>query len=328
MAGLPRRVGHRLIFVDPAGIEVDGLVKRYRKAKTPAVAGISFDVRAGEFFALLGPNGAGKTTTISVLTTTLQPTTGSVRVAGHDVVADAAEVRRRVGIIFQQPSLDVNLSGEQNVRLHAIMYGLHPYRPSYRSMPRAYREQVDELATLLGIQRDIFRPVRTLSGGMKRKLEILRSLLHRPNVLFLDEPTAGLDAASRRELWAYLRRVQAESATTVLLTTHYLEEAEGADRVCIISDGQVVATGSPAELTRRLAGQQFLYLDAADRSRLRGELHTLGVAFDEAAEFRVATADGDVHRLLRAISTPLSVVRTHTPTLEDAYLDIVKGDER
>jgi len=304
-------------------IEVDGLVKRYRKAKAAAVDGVSFDVRAGEFFALLGPNGAGKTTTISVLTTTLLPTAGSVRVAGSDVVASPAAVRRQVGIIFQSPSLDMNLTGEHNVRLHAILYGLSPYRPSYRAMPASYRSAVSELAGLLGIERDIFRPVRTLSGGMKRKLEILRSLMHRPRVLFLDEPTAGLDAASRRELWAYLRRVQSDSGTTVFLTTHYLEEAERADGVCVIAAGRVVAAGSPSELTRRLVGRQLLYLDAADRGRLRAELRARGVGFEDTSAFRIAADDAGVQRLLRTLDTPLTLVRTHAPTLEDAYLDIV-----
>ena len=305
-------------------VEVDGLVKRYRKAADPAVDGVSFDVHGGEFFALLGPNGAGKTTTISVLTTTLLPTAGAVRVAGADVVADAAEVRRRVGIIFQQPSLDRNLTGEQNLRLHVVMYGVHPWRPTYRTMPAAYRQAVAELATLLGIERDIFRPVRTLSGGMKRKLEILRSLLHRPEVLFLDEPTAGLDPASRRDLWAYLRRVQRESGTTVFLTTHYLDEAEGADAVCVIAGGRVVAAGSPLELTRRLVGRQQLLLDAPDRAALRSELVACGVAIqDEGPPVRVAADDAEVQRLLRALRTPLTLVRTHAPTLEDAYLEIV-----
>ena len=304
-------------------VEVDGLVKRYHKATAAAVDVVSFDVRPGEFFALLGPNGAGKTTTISVLTTTLLPTAGTVQVAGRGVTDDPAAVRRSIGIIFQQPSLDLNLSGEHNVRLHAILYGLFPYRPSYRAMPAAYRSAVAELAGMLGIERDIFRPVRTLSGGMKRKLEILRSLLHRPRVLFLDEPTAGLDAASRRELWSYLRRVQSDSGTTVFLTTHYMEEAERADRACVIASGRVVAAGSPAELTRRLTGRQLLLLDAEDRDRLRAELRTLRIPFEEGTPLRIAAGDGDAQRLLRSIETPLSVVRTHAPTLEDAYLDIV-----
>ncbi len=304
-------------------VEVNELAKRYRRSATKAVDGVSFDVRRGEFFALLGPNGAGKTTTISVLTTTLLPTSGLVRVAGHDVVRDAAAVRRRVGILFQHPSLDVNLTGEQNIRLHAILYGLFPYRPSYKTMPHSYRAAVGELADLLGIEGDIFRPVRTLSGGMKRKLEILRSLLHRPEVLFLDEPTAGLDAASRRDLWEYLRRVQADSGTTVFLTTHYLEEAERADQVCVIAGGRVVSAGTPIELTQRLVGRQLLYLDAEDRDCLRAELRARGVRFDEGKPFRILAGDGEVQRLLRAVETPLTVVRTHVPTLEEAYLDIV-----
>ncbi len=316
-----------VIDVPPPVIEVEELVKRYRKATTPAVDGVSLEVTRGEFFTLLGPNGAGKTTTISVLTTTLLPSAGTVRVAGFDVVRDAGVVRRRVGIIFQQPSLDRNLTGEQNIRLHAILYGRYPYRPSYRAMPRSYRETVSELSVLLGIERDIFRPIRTMSGGMKRKLEILRSLLHRPEVLFLDEPTAGLDAVSRRELWAYLRRVQAENDTTIFLTTHYLEEAEGADRVCIIARGKVVATGSPTELTHRLVSRHLLYLDAADRNQLRAELRARDVEFEETPTFTVAASQEVAPQLVQSIQTPLSMVRTYAPTLEDAYLDIIGRED-
>src|SRR5258708_7487402 len=190
-------------------IEVRDLVKRYRKADRNAVDGITFGVGAGEFFALLGPNGAGKTTTLSILTTTLAPTAGRAVIDGFDVVADAAAVRQRVGIIFQRPSLDKNLTGEENVRFHAILYGLYPYAPAYRLMARGSRPQVEDWAARLEIGRDIFRPVRTYSGGMLRKLEIVRSLVHRPAVLFLDEPTTGLDAPSRRALWSYLRDIRA-----------------------------------------------------------------------------------------------------------------------
>ncbi len=306
-----------------AAVHVEDLVKTYRKATESAVAGVSFTVRPGEFFALLGPNGAGKTTTISVLTTTLAPTSGTVRVAGHDVVRESAAVRRRVGIIFQNPSLDRNLSGEQNVRLHAILYGLHPYRPSYRAMPPAYRSAVAELADLLGLGDDIFKPVRTLSGGMKRKLEIIRSLLHRPDVLFLDEPTAGLDPASRRELWSYLRDVQRGSGTTVFLTTHYLEEAEHADQVCVIAQGKVVATGSPGELTQRLVGRSLLLLDGPDRDGLRADLGRAQATFTGAGPFEVIADDAEAQRVISAVGVPLTLVRTHAPTLEDAYLEIV-----
>ena len=308
-------------------IAVEALVKTYRKSKANAVDGVSFDVRQGDFFALLGPNGAGKTTTISILTTTLLPSAGQVRIAGHNVVDASDEVRRRIGIIFQHPSLDVNLTGEQNVRLHAIMYGLYPYRPTYRSMPAAYRSSVDGLASLLGIGAEIMKPVRTMSGGMKRKFEILRSLLHRPEILFLDEPTAGLDPTSRRDLWRYLRNVQAESGTTVFLTTHYLEEAENADQVCVIAKGHVVANGSPAELRRGLVGRSILLLDSPDRAGLRADLDRLGASYAENAAFELAADASDAQRIIAAIGVPLSVMRTHEPTLEDAYLEIVGSSQ-
>ena len=310
----------------PPAIQVDGLVKRYRKAERNAVDGITFEVGAGEFFALLGPNGAGKTTTLSILTTTLVPTDGRALIDGLDVVADAAAVRQRVGIIFQRPSLDKNLTGEENVRFHAILYGLYPYAPAYRLMAPGYRRQVEDWAELLGLGRDIFRPVRTYSGGMLRKLEIVRSLVHRPRVLFLDEPTTGLDAPSRRALWSYLRDVRATNATTIVLTSHYLEEAEQADRICVIDAGRVIATGSPSELTSALASE-YLLVDAADRAGLRTELAGLGLEPAGDGPFRLAVGTSDAHSVLRRIETPLTVVRTHAPSLEDAYLEIVSRAE-
>ena len=307
-------------------IEVEGLVKRYRKAKRNAVDGISFNVRAGEFFALLGPNGAGKTTTISILTTTLAPTDGRATIDGHDIVRQASAVRRRVGIIFQRPSLDQNLTAEENIRFHAVLFGLYPYRPAYGLMPAGYRRQVGELAALLGLEREIFDPIRTYSGGMRRKLEIVRSLMHRPKVLFLDEPTAGLDAPSRRTLWDHLRAVREESGTTILLTTHYLEEAEQADRICIIDAGRVVREGTPATLKADLS-REYLVVDAEDRGHLRLELDRLGFRPEGSGPFTVALDGRGAHATLKAIETPLTVVRTESPTLEDAYLEIVNRAE-
>ncbi len=304
-------------------IEVRDLVKRYRKADRNAVDGVSFGVRAGEFFTLLGPNGAGKTTTISILTTTLTPTAGTVLIGGCDAVADPAGVRRQVGIIFQKPSLDLNLSGEENVRFHAMLYGLHPYRPLFRMMPRAYREQVGALAAVLGLEREIFKPVKTLSGGMKRKLEIIRGLMHRPRVLFLDEPTAGLDAASRRNLWDYLREVRTRDDTTIVLTTHYLEEAEEADRICILDQGRVASLGSPGNIKAHLLDEEYLVLDAADRVALRRELSAQGLTLTGEAPFRVSLTGRSAQQVIQALRTPLTVLRTHSPTLEDAYLRIV-----
>ena len=304
-------------------IEVERLVKRYRRAPANAVDGVSFTVDHGAFFALLGPNGAGKTTTISILTTTLAPTTGDVRIAGYDAVRQAAEVRRNVGIIFQKPSLDLNLTAEENVRFHAILYGLSPFRPSFASMPRAYREQVERLAGMLGIADALGKPVKKLSGGMQRKLEIVRSLLHQPKILFLDEPTAGLDPQSRRNLWDYLRAIRAENGVTLFLTTHYLEEAEQVDNVCVINAGQIVALGTPAEVKAQLV-RDYLLIDAANREHLRAELRRTNFPFTETPLFRIEVAGGGVQDVLRQIETPLTVVQTHTPSLEDAYLEIVR----
>jgi ABC-2 type transport system ATP-binding protein len=182
-------------------IAVDHLTKRYKKASTPAVDDISFQVAPGELFAFLGPNGAGKTTTISILTTTLAKTSGTVTIAGHDLDRETAAVRREIGIIFQKPSIDTHLSGEENIRLHVALYGVYGYRPFYRAMPAEYRQRIEHLADVVGLGSDLFRPLKTFSGGMTRKLEIVRSLMHRPAVLFLDEPTSGLDPISRRGLW-------------------------------------------------------------------------------------------------------------------------------
>ena len=272
--------------------------------------------------ALLGPNGAGKTTTISILTTTLRPTSGSVLIDGRDAVKDPAAVRRQVGIIFQKPSLDLNLSGEENVRFHAMLYGLYPYRPLFRLMPRAYRHQVRELGAVLGLGKEIFKPVKTLSGGMKKKLEIIRGLMHRPYVLFLDEPTAGLDAASRRNLWDYLREVRRTYETTIFLTTHYLEEAEEADRICILDQGRIVSLGTPSEIKAHLL-DEYLLLDSSDRDALRRELTALGLHFSERGEFQVSLDGRSAQDVIRSIGVELTVLKTHSPSLEDAYLRIV-----
>ncbi len=307
----------------PQVVEVENLTKRYKGAKNCAVDGISFSVAAGEFFTLLGPNGAGKTTTISILTTTLSPTSGTARIGGHDIQREAARVRQNIGIIFQQPSLDFNLTAEENIRFHAVLYGLYPFRPTFSTMPRQYRRQVSELAALLGLEQEMGRPVKKFSGGMRRKLEIIRSLLHEPAILFLDEPSAGLDPVSRRTLWEYLRQVRRERGTTIFLTTHYLDEAEEADTACIINHGRIVAYGAPGQVKAQLT-ETYLILDAPDHNRLRDELRRLQVAFSEGSPFRVKVQGADVQKLLKAIDTPLSLVKTHDPSLEDAYLEIIK----
>jgi|GEM_PF-123493 len=308
-------------------ITVDHLIKRYKKAERNAVDDISFTVQPGALFSLLGPNGAGKTTTISILTTTLSATSGNVVMAGHDIARDASAVRREVGIIFQKPSLDLNLTAEENIRFHTALYGIYQFRPSFNFMPKAYQDQVRQLGQVLGIEAELFKPVKTYSGGMKRKLEIVRSLMHQPKVLFLDEPTVGLDPDSRQGLWKYLRQARIENNTTIFLTTHYLEEAEEADDVCVIDKGKIVAHGTPAEIKSSLV-EEFLLLDAADRDALRAELSQHDIPFTETPLFKVpVSGPAGVHPILRTITTPLSKVETHIPTLEDAYLAIVRKGE-
>ena len=303
-------------------VEVEDLVKRYRKAKVNAVDGISLKVEAGEFFALLGPNGAGKTTTISILTTTLAPTSGEVRICGFDLKREAAAVRAKVGIIFQNPSLDMNLSGEENVRMHAILYGLYPYRMSFRLMPAEYRRQVHELAEVVGMEKDLHQPVKKISGGMQRKLEIIRGLMHRPSVLFLDEPTRGLDVATRRSLWAYLRDVREQYQVTIVLTSHNLEEAEQADRLCILNHGRIVSMGSPGEVKSQPA-EDYLEVDAADRAQLRKELRDLNLDFQEDGVFIVRLNGRSVNEIVRNLEVPITRLSTRQASLEDAYLKVL-----
>jgi ABC-2 type transport system ATP-binding protein len=309
-------------------IEVEGLVKRYRKAKENSVDGVSFSVREGEFFAFLGPNGAGKTTTLSILTTTLAKTGGSVKVAGYDLDGQEKEIRRRIGVIFQGSSIDDNLTAEENIRLHAMLYGVFSFRPYYSLMPVGYKNKVEELSEMLGLGGGaVFRPIKTFSGGMKRKLEIVRSLIHEPKVLFLDEPTTGLDPASRRVLWKYLRSVRQRAQTTMFLTTHYLEEAEDADNVAIINGGRIIMRGTPRDITHRLV-QDVLVVDAEDRKILHETLLKHTAAIDGTGPFKVLLgANVRAQDVIKSIPIPLSVLDIDRPTLEEAYLKIIDGGE-
>ena len=305
-------------------IDVQHLVKRYRRSTANAVDGISFAVAPGQLFSLLGPNGAGKTTTISILTTTLMPTSGTVHISGHDLATHATEVRRQIGIVFQQPSLDVNLSAEENVRFHAVLYGLHPWRPLYRLMPLDYRRRVRELSELLGLESDMSKPVKSFSGGMRRKLEIVRTLMHRPRVLFLDEPTAGLDPESRRSLWSYLGEVRSRTDTTVFLTTHYLDETEDADAICVLNRGRVVAQGSPSQVKARLVRPRLL-VDARpqERDQLRSELERLGLQPEGHGPYLVRLDTVRPQVVIRSLGVELTQLEISGGTMEEAYLALL-----
>lgn len=222
-------------------IEVTSLVKRFGDVE--AVKGITFHVDPGEIFAFLGPNGAGKSTTIKMLTTLLAPTSGTLKLAGHDVTHDQAAVRKSFGIVFQDPSVDNDLTAYENMQLHAAMYGISR---------TAFASRAQELLTLVELWERRNALVKTFSGGMKRRLEIARGLLHHPHILFLDEPTLGLDTQTRNLLWNYVRSLNEKENMTVFFSTHYLEEAEQiADRIAMIDHGQIVALGTVNELKKQ-----------------------------------------------------------------------------
>jgi ABC-2 type transport system ATP-binding protein len=305
-------------------IHVEKLTKRYRNSEKPAVNNISFDVQPGEFFAFLGPNGAGKTTTISILTTTLAKTSGNVTISGYDVNSQAKNVRENIGIIFQNPSLDLNLSAEENIRLHVNLYGTYTYKPLFRLMPKEYQNQVIEMAQYMGIREDLFKPLKTFSGGMKRKLEVIRGLMHKPKVLFLDEPSQGLDAVSRRDLWTYLRNVAKTQNTTIFLTTHYIEEAENADRVCIVNHGQIIFLGTPSEMKNRLLGK-YLVLDAENRNMLHSQIANLNSETTADGKLKIYFEEQTPQKILAQIKMPLTYMELHTPTLEEAYMNLIES---
>ncbi len=208
-----------------------------------AVDGISFEVNKGEIFAFLGPNGAGKSTTIKMLTTMLRPTSGDLRLAGHDVTKEQASARKAFGIVFQDPSLDEELSAHENMELHAVLYGV----------PKSGRDkQIQELLELVELWNRKDSMIKTFSGGMRRRLEIARGLLHEPKILFLDEPTLGLDTQTRNLMWNYVKRLSDEKGMTIFFTTHYLDEAEAvAERIAIIDHGKIVASGTTSQLCKQ-----------------------------------------------------------------------------
>ena len=223
-------------------IECDRLSRRF--GDLVAVDGLTLRVEEGEFFTLLGPNGAGKSTTLHMLTTLLAPTGGRARVFGYDLVRQASQVRRQIGVVFQEPALDERLTARENLEIHAALYGIRP---------REVQERVQRALEWAQLEEAGRRLVRTFSGGMKRRLELARALMHEPRLLILDEPTLGLDPQARRHLWSSIRALK-ERGLTLFVTTHYLEEAEASDRVAIMDRGKVVAVGEPGQLKEHVLG--------------------------------------------------------------------------
>ena len=302
---------------DRFAIVVEGLVKRY--GKIVAVDGVSFRVGYGEVFGFLGPNGAGKTTTIHVLATLLRPDGGRVLIAGRDVVRDPVGVRRSIGVVFQDPSLDGELTGYENLYLHGRIYGLRG---------GLLEERIEDMLRFVELWEHRDRLVKYYSGGMRRRLEIARALLHGPRILFLDEPTLGLDPQTRAHIWDYIRRLRREMGVTVFLTTHYMEEAEAlCDRIAIIDHGRIIAEGSPEEL-KRMAGNDIVYLKIREaRPGVCGFFEDLATECRELPGGRIALKVGDAVKslpgiLLRARDRGLEVLEAsyHRPSLNDVFL--------
>ncbi len=298
-----------------AAIEVTDLKKRY--AEVEAVRGIGFSVMAGEIFGFLGPNGAGKTTTIKILCTLLQATSGTARLAGLDVATSPAEVRRRIGVIFQDPALDDRLTADENLMLHAVAY----------RVPRADRRgRIDEALQFVDLFERRKDLTRTFSGGMKRRLEIARGLVHRPDILFLDEPTTGLDPQTRARTWEVLRGLREKYGTTLFLTTHYMDEAENCDRIAIVDHGLIVALDTPAALKQRVGKDQIAArtADPAGLARLLLEKHGLAsTPADGGLTFLVPEGDAFIVKLLTASDRPpLEGISVRRPTLDDVFLSL------
>lgn len=304
-------------------IIVKNLVKKY--GDFYALNGLSFEVNENEIFGLLGPNGAGKTTLIHILATLLKPTTGGAVVNGYDVLHNATKVRESIGVVFQAPSSDDILTGYENLKIHALLYGI----------PRGTREKrISEVLKLVGLEGRKNDQVKKYSGGMRRRLEIARGLLHHPKVLFLDEPTLGLDPQSRESMWTYIKEIVTEEKVTIILTTHYMEEADMlCDRIGFISNGKIIALNSPSNLKQEMGGdivkinfigdipstETFTRFDFVHKVEL--EENTAIVYMDEV--------NSNMHSLIKDLKGVRSI-EYKKPTLNDVFLrlsgDYLSGD--
>jgi ABC-2 type transport system ATP-binding protein len=289
-----------------------------RKSYGPleAVRGIDLLVERGEVFGFLGPNGAGKSTTINMLCTLLRPSGGRAEVAGIDVDADPAAVRARIGLVFQDPSLDDMMTARENLDMHAAIYGV----------PQSVRkERIAEVLQVVQLTDRAGSLVRTFSGGMKRRLEIARGILHYPQVLFLDEPTLGLDPQTRNHIWGYLHAVRKREGITVFMTTHYMDEAEYCDRIAIIDQGKIVALGTPQQL-KDMVGGDVITIATSDAAAAADEIWQKyeKKAITENGSLRLEVDEGRTFlpKLLRELSVPVQSVAVRRPSLDDVFMKL------
>jgi ABC-2 type transport system ATP-binding protein len=296
----------------PPAIEVDALGKSFGDVE--AVRGVTFSVAPGEVFGFLGPNGAGKSTTINMLCTLVKPTAGRARVAGHDVLRERDDVRRHIGLVFQDPTLDGYLTAEQNLRLHAELYGIDP-----AAVPARMRQML-EMVDLWERRGD---QVMTFSGGMRRRLEIARGLMHSPRVLFLDEPTIGLDPQTRSSIWRYIRDLQRAEEITIFMTTHYMDEAEFCDRIAIMDRGEIVALDTPAALKAEVGADRVRIETEDDEAAIAALAERFGIeatVSEGAVTFFVPSGAEFVPRLFAELGVAITSVSVSRPTLDDVFM--------
>jgi ABC-2 type transport system ATP-binding protein len=293
-------------------IAVNGLDKRF--GEVHAVRGVDFEVQTGEVFGFLGPNGAGKTTTINMLCTLAKPTAGKASVAGHDVVTERDDVRRNIGLVFQDPTLDGYLTAAQNLRLHADLYGVQ----SDLVAPR-----MEQVMRMVGLWDRKDTEVATFSGGMRRRLEIARGLMHSPRVLFLDEPTIGLDPQTRRSIWNYIRELKEREEITIFMTTHYMDEAEWCDRIAIMDHGQIVALDTPEALKAQVGKDRVSIHTDDDQAAIEAIQDKFGIEAtmsEGAVTFGVPAGEEFVPRLFAELGIPIKAVNVARPTLDDVFM--------
>jgi ABC-2 type transport system ATP-binding protein len=298
--------------MDGPAVSVSGLVRRYGEVE--AVRGIDLSVDADETFGFLGPNGAGKSTTINILCTLIRPTEGSARVAGHDVVRERDEVRRNIGLVFQDTTLDGYLTAERNLRLHAELYGMA------RSL---IAPRVRDVLDMVGLWDRRNSKVSTFSGGMKRRLEIARGLLHSPRVLFLDEPTIGLDPQTRASIWSYIRELRNREHMTIFMTTHYMDEAEYCDRIAIIDQGKIIALDTPQALKASIGKdrvQMHTQDDARAMSALGEQFGITATMAEGAVTFAVEEGEQFIPKLFSDFPVAIRSVNVSRPSLDDVFM--------
>ncbi|MBI1911941.1 MAG: ABC transporter ATP-binding protein [Deltaproteobacteria bacterium] len=301
-------------------IKVENLVKRYNSVE--AVRGVSFEVNEGETFGFLGPNGAGKTTTINILCTLLNFDSGIALVNGFDCRKEAHKVRSSIGLVFQEITLDNELTAYENLKFHCYMYNMEK---------RLSEERIDEILGVVGLRDRKNDLVRKFSGGMKRRLEIARGLLHRPKVLFLDEPTLGLDPQTRAHVWEFIKKLKKTEGNTVFMTTHYMQEAEACDRIAIIDNGQIIACAKPDDLKRNLRGDT-IYIKTSDDERAQVEIQEkFGLKakkLETGLAVLVESGEKCIPKLFEKLETNILSINLKKPSLEDVFINLTGKEIR